>query len=107
MADKAAKAWFLGGNRTTDKLPAAGHRLFVGPLQSLEAFLAASLVRVLGLRALPVGFLANPHEIGVVPPADPRPRLDSIDLMRGIVMVLMVLDHTKGSFWTAPFDPLK
>ena len=49
---------------------------------------------------------APPRGIGVVPPADPRPRLDSIDLMRGIVMVLMVLDHTKGTFWTAPFDPL-
>lgn len=49
---------------------------------------------------------APPRESGVMSPADPRPRLDSIDLMRGIVMVLMVLDHTKGTFWTAPFDPL-
>ncbi len=49
---------------------------------------------------------APPREVEVTPPAEPRPRLDSIDLMRGIVMVLMVLDHTKGTFWTAPFDPL-
>jgi uncharacterized membrane protein len=41
-----------------------------------------------------------------MPPAERRPCLGSIDLMRGIVMVLMVLDHTTGTFWTAPFDPL-
>jgi uncharacterized membrane protein len=49
---------------------------------------------------------APPQESPVPRVADPRPRLDSIDLMRGLVMVLMVLDHTKGAFWTAPFDPL-
>jgi len=47
-----------------------------------------------------------PREIGYLQPADPRPRLDSIDLMRGIVIVLMLLDHTRETFWTAPFDPL-
>src|SRR5271166_5474185 len=50
--------------------------------------------------------IAPAPEIGVMAPADPRSRLDSIDLMRGLVMVLMVLDHTKGTFWTAPFDPM-
>jgi uncharacterized membrane protein len=49
---------------------------------------------------------AAPRESAYIPPAGPRPRLDSIDLMRGIVMVLMLLDHVKGTFWTSPFDPL-
>jgi uncharacterized membrane protein len=50
--------------------------------------------------------ISPPSGVGVLPPAEPRPRLGSIDLMRGIVMVLKVLDHTTGTFWTAPFDPL-
>jgi len=45
-------------------------------------------------------------ETNFAAPADPRPRLDSIDIMRGIVMVLMLLDHTKGAFWNGTFDPL-
>ena len=46
------------------------------------------------------------HEIDVTLPADARPRLDSIDLMRGIVIVLMALDHTRDYVGTSTFDPL-
>lgn len=36
--------------------------------------------------------------------AAPRGRLDAIDLLRGLVMVIMALDHVKGNFSNAHFD---
>jgi uncharacterized membrane protein len=41
---------------------------------------------------------------------DPAQRLDAIDLLRGLVMVVMLLDHTRdyvheGGYWSDPLDP--
>src|SRR5438477_12536167 len=36
--------------------------------------------------------------------APARPRLDGVDLLRGLVIVLMALDHVKGHFLNANFD---
>ena len=49
---------------------------------------------------------ANPSAIPVTPPAA-RPRLDSVDLLRGWIMVIMALDHTRDFFSREAmlFDP--
>ncbi|MBM3877658.1 MAG: DUF1624 domain-containing protein [Verrucomicrobia bacterium] len=40
------------------------------------------------------------------PPAPAPARLESVDLLRGIIMALMALDHTRGWFSEATFYPL-
>src|SRR5438552_3777904 len=52
----------------------------------------------------PAGQLAQPLASPIPPIA--RPRLESIDLLRGLIMVLMALDHTRDFFTNVKFDPL-
>lgn len=39
-------------------------------------------------------------------PATPSRRIDSIDMLRGLVMVIMAIDHSRDYFTSVRFDPL-
>jgi uncharacterized membrane protein len=49
--------------------------------------------------------VALPEPVDMEPALQPKSRLDSVDLVRGIIMVLMVLDHTRDFFSNVRFDP--
>ena len=49
--------------------------------------------------------ISRSFETEFATPDTARPRLDSIDLLRGLVMILMALDHTRDFFTNAHFDP--
>ncbi|HXY36579.1 MAG TPA: heparan-alpha-glucosaminide N-acetyltransferase domain-containing protein [Planctomycetaceae bacterium] len=47
----------------------------------------------------------EPVQASETPQVPPARRVDAVDVLRGAIMVLMVLDHTRDYFGNATFDP--
>jgi uncharacterized membrane protein len=48
---------------------------------------------------------SQPAPHGLAPPAPARPRLEAVDVVRGLAIVLMALDHARVYFLATRFDP--
>ncbi len=47
----------------------------------------------------------NTTELAATPTSTPSARYDAVNLLRGLVMVLMVIDHTRDFFSNGPVSP--